>query len=360
MKQCLFLLLCLSGWPGFVQSQTPTREQLTGTWIGVHTEWDMDFFCALPTYIQLDNDSTYHLGMVDGSASELTSTWAVSGDRIRLDTIHYAPRLVRIQGDLLRIGTNYPMTFRRFTSVEIDSVNAHQQLNGRVWQSDSLTISLYANGQASLENRSTKQRTAHFWKLTRFGTSVFLVIRGNQYNRDSGYKPLWQLSNVASKQMQAIGWNGRTVSTETFRFVRNLALGDSCLPNVFQTCRTCFDRTWYTTSLNHSEERYTLNQLISKYHRPESQAGQSGLVKIEFVVNCQGESGLYTISSVGDDYCPKIFDSRITNQLLTICREHIATNPVLRTNDKPGTDAQDVAVSLTFRFRNGQLIDILP
>ena len=342
------------------QAQTPTREQLTGTWIGVHTEWDTDFFCALPTYIQLAKDSTYHLGMVDGSAPEITSTWAVRGDMVRLDTIHFAPRLVRIEADFLRIGTNYPMTFRKFAPIEMDSVNAHQQLNGRIWQSDSLTISLYANGQAGLENRATKHRTAHFWKLTRFGSSVFLVIRGNQYDRDSGYKPLWQLSSVQARQMQAIGWNGRMVATETFRFVRNLAPGDSCHPSGFQTCDTCFDRTWHTTSLTHSEERYTLNQLIGKYYHPVIQAGQSGLVKIEFVVNCEGKSDLYTISGFGDDYCPTSFDSRITNQLLTICRDHIATNPVLHASDEPGTGSQDVAVSLTFRFKDGQLIDILP
>ncbi len=343
------------------QAQTPTRQQLIGTWIGVHTEWDTDFFCALPTYIQLDNDSTYHLGMVDGSSAEFTSTWAMRGDTaVRLDTIHYAPRLVQVQNDLLRIGTNYPMTFRKFTPIEIDSVNAYQQLNGRVWQSDSLTISLYANGQASLENRATKQRTAYFWKLARFGSSVFLVIHGNQYNRDSGYKPLWQLSRVSAKQMQAIGWNGRMVATETFRFITNLSAGDLCIPSGFQTCKTCFQPIWYTTSLNHFEERYTLNQLIGKYYHPVIQAGQSGLVKIEFVVNCQGKSGLYMVSSFDDDYCPKIVDSRITNQLLTICRDHIATNPVLRASDEPGTGPQDIAVSLTFRFRDGQLIAILP
>ncbi len=360
MKRILLLMLCLVGWPGFMWAQTPTREQLTGTWIGVHTEWDNDFVCTLPTYIRLDSDNTYHLGMVDGSASELTSTWAVRGDTVRLDTIHFSPRLVSVQDDLLRIGTTYPMIFRKFTPIEIDSVNTHQQLDGRIWQSDSLIISLYANGRASLEKRITKHRTAHFWKLARFGSSLFLVIHGNQYDRNGGYKFLWQLSSVQAKKMQAIGWNRYAVATETFQFVQNLAPGDSCRPSGFQLCDNCFDRTWHTTSLSHSEERYTLNQLIGKHHQPAIQAGQSGLVKIEFVVNCQGKSGLYTVSSVGDDYCPKVFDSRITNHLLTICRDHIAINSVLRTSDKPGTDPQDIAVSLTFRYRDGQLIDILP
>ncbi|GAB2597921.1 hypothetical protein [Spirosoma areae] len=333
---------------------------MTGTWIGVHSEWDTDFFCPLPTYLQLDADSTYHLGMVDGSATKLTSTWAVRDERVRLDTIHYASRLVGVQGDLLRIGTNYPMVFRRFSTITIDSVSAYRQLSGRVWQSDSVTISLYANGQASWENRATTRRTAHFWQLARFGTSVFLVIRGNQYNRDSGYKPLWQLSSLSAKQVQAIGWTGHSVATETFRLVRNLSPGDSCRPNGFQTCDNCFRKMWYKSSLSSLDKRYTLNQLFAKHYQPVNQTGQSGLIRIDFVVNCEGQSDLFEMSGFGDDYCPTVFASAITNQLLTICRLYVATDPSLREPDDPGTRRQDTAVSLTFRLKDGRLVDILP
>jgi hypothetical protein len=344
----------------FIQAQTPTQEQLTGTWIGVHSEWDTDFFCPLPTYLQLDTDGTYQLGMVDNSAQPLPSTWAIQGDSVRLDTIHYAPRLVTVQGNLLRIGATYPMVFRRFTSIPIDSASAYRQLNGCVWQSDSLLISLYANGRASLENRTNQQRTAHFWRLASFGKALFLIIRGNQYDRDSDYTPLRQISSVSPEQMQAVGWNGHSVATETFRFVRKLAPGDSCRPSGFQTCDNCFRRMWYERSLVHSTKRYELSQLLAKYYRPVSLIGQSGLVRVEFVVNCQGEFGRINLSGYDEAYCPKPFDTSITNQLLAICREHIATDPALRLADNPTARPRDVAISLTFRLKDGQLLDILP
>ena len=344
----------------FSSAQTPTNEQLTGIWIGVHSEWDTDFFCPLPTYLQLDADGTYHLGMVDNLAQELTSTWAVHGDSFRLDTIHFAPRMVSLHHDLLRIGTNYPMVFRRFNPIPIDSASTYQQVNGRVWQSGSLIISLYTNGQASLENSATKQRTAHFWRLAQFGKSVFLVIRGNQYNRDSGYKPLWQISSLLPKQMQAIGWNGRAVATETFRFVRNLAPGDSCRPSGFQTCDNCFVRVWHETFLTRSSKRYELTQLFAKYYRPINQAGQSGLLITQFVVNCEGQCGLIEINGFSDDYCPKLFDTQITNQLVSICHNHVASHSFLQADNERDTHSGDIAVSLTFKLKDGQLTDILP
>lgn len=343
-----------------LSAQTPTREQLVGSWIGVHTEWDSDFACALPVYIQLNADSTYHLGMIDGSATRQTSTWAIHGESVRLDTIHYAPKLITLKNDLLRIGTNYPMVFHRFNDISLDSATVYHQLNGRVWQSDSLTLSLFANGQASLENMVTKQRTAHFWQLTLFGKSIFLLIRGNQHNRGSDYKALWQISNVSSKQMQAIGWNGCAVAAEPFRFVKNLSPGDSCRPSGFQTCDNCFRQIWAEYPLTRGQKRYDIVQLFAKHYQSVSQAGESGLVRVQFVVNCEGETGLIDINGFDEDYCPRQFNARITSQLLTICREHIATDQSIRQVDTASDLFRDVSISLAFRLKDGRITEILP
>lgn len=343
-----------------IRAQPPIREQLAGTWIGVHSEWDTDFVCPLPTYIHLNADSVYVLGMVDKSAEPVRSTWAIRGNSVRLDTIHYAPGLVRIQGDLLRIGTYYPMILRRFNNVPLDSASVNRQLTGKVWQSDSLVVTLYANGRVSLENRLTKQRTVHFWQLVSFGQSVFVVIRGNQYNRDSGYKPMWQLTDFSANQWKAIGWNGRNVGTENFRLVRALTPGDSCRPGGFQTCDNCFRRMWYDISLSHSYRWFELKQRVTNRYVPVSVPGQSGLVRIRLVINCEGEMGQPEIAGFGEDYCPKPFDTRLTDQLLALCREQVATDPSLRISGQPDARPQDAAVSITFRLKDGRITDILP
>ncbi|SOD95279.1 hypothetical protein [Spirosoma fluviale] len=337
-----------------------TREQLTGTWIGVHTELDTNFNCPLPTYIRLSADSSYQLGMVDGSANAKKSTWAIEGDRVRLDTIHFAPRLVNVQDNLLRIGTTFPMVFRRFSDVALDSASTYRQLNGRIWQSDNLTVYLYANGQVSLENPITRQRTAHFWRLATFGKSVFLVVSGNQYNREGGYKPLWQITNVRPNQMQAIGWNGCAVAMETFRLVRNLSPNETSQAIGFQTCSACFQPLWQTTRLSQTARQYELNQLLTTYYQPVSQKEQSGLLTIKFVVNCAGQSGLFEVKGVGEDYCPKVFDSQLTTQLLTLCRNHLAVNSFLHPGKASAEQTYDTAVSLTLRLKDGQITDILP
>ncbi|WP_148562357.1 hypothetical protein [Spirosoma radiotolerans] len=342
-----------------LQAQSPSREQLIGTWIGVHAEWEADFFCPLPTYLRLEPDGAYQLGMVDNSAQPLVSTWAVQGDTVRLDTVHYAPRLVSLQGGLLRIGTLYPMVFRKFSAIPVDSANTYQQLNGRVWQSNNLTISFYSNGQVSVENTATKKKTVHFWQVVRFGSSVFLVIRGNQHNKDGDFKPLWQIANLNANQMQAIGWNGCTVTTETFRLIRDIPAGEVCHPTDFQPCSNCFSQTWNSRSVSNPSKRYDLIQLITNYYQPVQQIGQSGLIRVRFVLNCEGEQGPFELSGFGEDYCPKLFDRRITDQLRDICQNRVGTDPTLR-QSQPTDPPHDVSLVVTFRLKDGRVTDILP
>lgn len=353
---CLFVC---SLWLLAARAQ-PTSAPLAGTWIGVHSEWDTDVFCPLPTYLQFDADGQYRLGLVDGSATPIRSTWAVQNDTVRLDTVHYAPGLITVQNGLLRIGKFYPMTFRLFTDVPLDSALVQQQLAGRVWQSDSSTVALFADGRVTIENRTTKQRTAHFWRLARFGSSVFLVIRGNQYDRNRDYTPLWQLTEITPMAFRAVGWNSRAVATETFRQVRTIRASESAQPGGFQTCSNCFTPAFFAMNPGRSARRYDLLQLVAQHYQPVVLPGQSGLLRISFVVNCQGESGRYELTGLDTDYCPKTFDVRITGQLLAFCRNYVATDATLRESDQPDNRPNDIAVLLTFRLTDGRITDLLP
>lgn len=343
-----------------VNGQSPSHAQLVGTWIGVHAEWDLDVFCPLPTYLRLDADGVYALGMVDGTATAVHSTWAVQHDSVRLDTIHYAPGLVRLQNDLLRVGMYYPMVFRRFTDVPLDSASVYQQLAGRIWQSDSLTVSLFTDGRVTLKKPDSGQQTAHYWRLAPFNQSIFLIIYGNQYGRDGGYKPLWQIVQASAGQVRAVGWNGRAVATSEFRFVRSMTSADSCRSVSFQPCSNCFARMWYDTPVGRTQQRYDLWQQVRKYYSSVSLAGQSGLVRIRFVINCVGERGQFEVAGFDDAYCPRPFSARITDQLIRICRDHIPASTSARISDLRDSQQEDSVIALTFRLKDGQLTDLLP
>ncbi|WP_460951300.1 hypothetical protein [Spirosoma daeguense] len=356
MIHCTFFILYVP----LLFGQTPDRNQLIGKWIGVHTEWDLDLSCPLPIYLQLDADGTYQFGMIEGSAPKLSATWDKQGDSIRLDTIRYTPGVISLQQNILRIGKNYPMVFRRFDDFPLDSAQTYKTLSGRVWQSDSLTLYLFPDGKLAMENTVTKQRTAHFWRLAQLEKSVFLVIRGNQYTGEGNCKYIRQLRNISPTSLQFIGSNGQVVTVENFRFLRSLNKADTCRPSGFQVCSNCYRQSWYETNRLAGSQRYDLIQLFRKQYQPLYQQGESGLVRVQFEVNCKGAKGAFLLKGFGEDYCPRTFDKRVLNQILAICRDYVATDAMLLESHRQDDAPSDVAVSLTFRLKNGQITEILP
>lgn len=354
-----YALLGLISWVCWLDTiaQSLTREQLTGKWIGVHSEFDKDVFCPLPTYLNLQADSTYHLGMVDGTASSIASTWNFKNGSLRLDTLSYTSALFSVTNDVLRIGRLVPMVFRRFQEVPIDSLSALRMLSGHVWETDSLRLSLFANGQVLWENRHTGQRTVHCWKLGKQGKSTFLITRGNAHTCDGNYKPLWQLVALANRQFRAVGWNGRTVATEAFRFLRSLEPTEVCQTTDFQPCSNCFANLWDPHDFNRSGKLYQVRQIVEQAYQPVHKKGESGLIRFHFAVNCQGQTGWLVQTELDDDYCPKAFDPGISGQLSSICRQRI--QPLWSTEIRRG-EVRDETVAINIRLKNGAITDIYP
>ena len=102
-------------------------------------------------------------------------------------------------------------------------------------------------------------------------------------------------------------------------------------------------------------EKIAIDHFFFKNYNPENTPKESGLIRIQFVVNCKGESGRFRILGMDPDYHEKTFDASITNQLLDICKnlkgwktktmhEHVV----------------DYYQYLIFKIENGQLKEILP
>lgn len=333
-----------------------TQASLTGTWIGVCTEREAGVFSPLATYLDLPPNGAGRLGLVDESAPARNMTWALTGDTLQLDGFRFAPGLVTLQDNILRIGKLAPLLFRRFKNVPIDSAQASQLLTGQVWQTDSLLVSLYRNGRVCLENRTTHARTLHYWRLARQQQSVFIVVQGSRQTRTGSYKPLWQLMILGSGLFGATGWNGHRLTTETFRRVRTLLPGDSCRATGFQPCDNGFISEYWQppASFDGTLALYTLRQLARKAYRAVDLVGQSGLIQIRFAVNCADEWGLLAVTGLDEQYCPRLFDARIVGQLTRLCHDQV---PKIWLDQLP-TEHGDLSVVLQFQFKDGHLTDV--
>ncbi len=81
----------------------------------------------------------------------------------------------------------------------------------------------------------------------------------------------------------------------------------------------------------------------------------SGYLTFRFVVNCKGEAGRYEIIENDLNYQPTKFDPELKNQLFNITQQLKEWTPIL-----VDAEPHDYYMYLTYRFKNGELLEILP
>lgn len=95
-------------------------------------------------------------------------------------------------------------------------------------------------------------------------------------------------------------------------------------------------------------------EFFSKY-KSENLKGETGLIRIRFVVNCKGETDRFRLISMDENYSEKIFPKSITEQLLTISKNLNGWKV-----KKYKETEIDYYQYLIFKIENGQLKEILP
>lgn len=105
----------------------------------------------------------------------------------------------------------------------------------------------------------------------------------------------------------------------------------------------------------YSEEKSKiLNTFKSKY-KPIADKNQNGLIRIRFIINCEGKAGRFRVLQSDYDYQEKEFNEEIVSQLLSITKQ-INYWEILYNEENP----VDYYMYLIFKITDGQLTEILP
>lgn len=331
-----------------------TAQSLTGRWVGVTTEYDLDAFCPLPVYMDFNADSTWQLGLIDESAAPRTGRWArLKNDSLRFNEATYAPELVTLQGDRLRIGRVQPMTFRRFRAMPMKRETVWARLVGQVWQSDSVQFRFGADGRVALRNRRANTQTIHYAEVLALAESAFLVVRGNPNGRAGDIRIFWQ---VVGNDVGVIRLQNDSEKPEILRWVGALPANESLQSTQFQPCANCYgmDPTFFAGYVNELNKRKLLS-LFRQQYKPVDVPDQSGVITLKFVRNCAGEIGPISLQQLDTNYKRRPFDKRVSDQLMGIVRNHLPGS-LFGDNDK--APSHDQTVTFTIRLVDGRLTDL--
>ncbi len=105
----------------------------------------------------------------------------------------------------------------------------------------------------------------------------------------------------------------------------------------------------------YKDEKTTIVSMFISQFKPESNTNENGLIRIRFIVNCEGKAGRFRVLQSDYNYNEKVFDTSITDQLLNITK-NIEDWAILYRNEVP----VDYYMYLLFKIKDGQITEILP
>jgi hypothetical protein len=127
-----------------------------------------------------------------------------------------------------------------------------------------------------------------------------------------------------------------------------------------QNFELCFDKHIYqyfndSTGFQYEGEKLAVENEFSKEYKSNYIANETGLVRVNFVINCKGQTDRFRLIGMDENYNEKEFDKSITEQLLRI------TKSLKGWKGKKLKDNKiDYYQYLIFKIENGQLKEILP
>lgn len=98
-----------------------------------------------------------------------------------------------------------------------------------------------------------------------------------------------------------------------------------------------------------------IKRLLLKEHPNIDLKGESGMLTIRFIINCNGDIGRFEILENDLDFQPKKFDEEVKSLLF----DFTAGLDNWRPNYLQG-ESRDCAMYLTYKMKDGVLTDILP
>ena len=116
-------------------------------------------------------------------------------------------------------------------------------------------------------------------------------------------------------------------------------------------------RSFYYTpeSAGHVMGKDSLRNYYLQRYDDLGYINESGYVTIRFIISCMGEAGAHEVHELSMDFDEKKFSPALTDQLLTLTKEITQWRPITF-----GDSRFDSFFHLTFKLKNGQLVEILP
>lgn len=357
MRLYLFFIFILIFTLACEEEVTPINaEALYGYWLGGALKIDENNFRPINQLMGIKEDQiTYLLPVRD----DVLSTFSIEGDTIKMGSSKRLKDEFKRSRDILEVGKFHPNLYLKLAPVslgmEVDEIQ--ELLTSRFWKARDEILG-FDKDSLVVFNNSTKSKQKMCWEVKDYEGFKFLVRKGSFANCDFPAHGIWHISFIDEERLEVVGWLNGDFKRINYK-AEALKPAGFIYPK-FQLCNSYISRNlpmdnYSFKYTNFEGGLYRLRQIFDKEFNPVALGKNSGIVKVGFFVNCQGEIGDFDIVEMDYDYKLTELNKEIQYQLINVLLNAGRWNPGQRNDMKV-----DTYKFLSFRIKDGRIIEIFP
>ncbi len=196
---------------------------------------------------------------------------------------------------------------------------------------------------------------------------LFLQKKGNASFCEGQIRVLEKINSISKKELHITRWEEDRFQEIIYTAHTTLSSNFKREQTDFQLCNPYLNQhlaedRYYASFSFYKGGLYAIDKVFKQqYQIPLDVKEETGRIRVLFVINCEGKIGRFSYTGLDENYKPKTFDPRITEQLVKIIKT--LDDWSIGTYDHHGQIEPykvDSYKFLTFKIRNGAIIEIFP
>lgn len=336
--------------------QKITNKDLQSLWMGGAYELDSGEYQPFAVLWKLTHDTL--------SVREFDKQWFHRSFKITRDSVYFGNlafhvKFLQLNSKHLKSNPIYPLHLYKISKTEtlhLDQVK--ELLTESNWHGDSEALSFDNDGTFSELPKGQPEYYRYCYKTDTVEGRIFLYKYGNHRSCKNNFQFIEQVLSISTDELKVLRWKDGDFQEVIYHSQPKKAFGQ---PSDFQLCNKYLYlnyplHRYYYKGTVYNGGLYNINKIVNSSYKVPENTNDSGLIRMRFVVNCEGKAGRFEMLELDADYKKTKFDPAISSQIFEITEK--------LQDWKPGRDEQGHPVDtyrlLTFRIKNGKIIDIFP
>ncbi len=342
----IFLISC---------NQKPDFE---GIWIGAAQEMDDEVYVPMQQVMIARADGQFNAYPFNAPDSNWKS-WSFEHQLLKIDTSTYVKERFDLSEEQFIYKMEYKSIFQRLNipkhPVAIDEA---QIIKGKVWESDYDRIRFNSDGTCIIESKKDKSIEQACYSIVSQHGTTFIIKKGNQIDCEKHPRFLEHLILVDDYSFQIGRWQDKKYQSIRYQLGKEKI---SISEKNFQTCNPYLYRNnprhrYYYKGTFYNGGWYRVKQELEKALPSNYHFEKSGLMKVEFIVNCQGKAGRYSILQLDENYIKQEFNPDLVQQVYEFTKS--------LQDWKPGKNEKEESIDtyrfITYKIQDGKVSEIFP